>query len=628
MSSPAPGRRSWSTPGGRGRWLELGVLAAILLVAALTRLPGLDARGQWDSDQGHDMAVLAALVQRGQVPLLGPMTSVGTFHHGALYYYLLAPAAAVSRADPVAVTAEFALLGILAVGATWWLGRLVAGPVAAAVAGLLLAVSPAGISESTFIWNPNPIPLFAALAAVGVVRGRRTGRVRWWLLAALGTMATMQLHWLGGVLLLPVAGAWLLHLRRRRRAGLETGRLRRAGLAGAAVIALGYLPLAVHELTSDASETRAIVAYVTGGGQAQASLVGRLVVVAVRSLVWPVAGVVTDRIAASLAVLAAVLVLGAAAVLLAGRGAAPEEGRGAAAPPEGRVPDADGDDDPGWPARWLLAVLAVSIPALAALAPSLAVVTPGLPNDHYHAFLDPVVLALVGAGAAAIARSARSARPAARVAGPVVSAALVAGLAAVAVGAWPPAVSPDGGWRLADAAAVHTIDVVDAGWPAGEPRILASLPAFKPDDALRFPLERRGFPLEPPVAVPVAVGSLDVGVVTIVCDPLFDDAMGFACGGPAEDRWLADAYPPATMQLVERFRAGDRRVVSIYAPSRLALERYAAAGGGQTRTPAPAGRRSRIPETRTCLCRVESVFGQGRPGVRDGGRPASGRGAP
>ena len=571
MSAPAPGRLSGATRGDRGRWLELGVLAVILLLAALTRLPGLDARGQWDSDQGHDMAVLAALVQHGQVPLLGPTTSVGTFHHGAFYYYLLAPAAAVSGADPVAVAVEFALLGIAAVGATWWLGRLVAGPVAAAVAGLLLAVSPAGISESTFIWNPNPIPLFAALAAVGVVQGRRTGRVRWWLLAALGTMATMQLHWLGGVLLLPVAGAWLLDLRRRRRAGLDTGRLRRAGLAGAAVIALGYLPLAIHELTSGASETRALIAYLAGGGgQAQASLVGRLLVVAVRSLVWPVAGVVTDRLAASLAALAAVLALGAAGVLLAGRRAAETAGTpGTAA---ARAP-ADGDDDARWPALWLLATLAVSIPALAVLAPSLAVVTPGLPNDHYHAFLDPVVVVLVGAGAAGLARSASSARAAARVVGPVVSAALVAGLAAIAVGAWPPAVSPDGGWRLADAAAAHVIDVADAGWPADEPKLLASLPTFKPDDALRFPLERRGFPLEPKATVPVSVGGLDVGVVTIVCDPLFDDATGFACGGPAEERWLADAYPPATMQLVERFRAGDRRVISIYAPSRLALAR-------------------------------------------------------
>ncbi len=69
------------------------------------------ARGAWDADQGHDMLVLRALVHDGEVPLLGPPTSIGTFHHGAAYYYLLAPAAFVSDADPVAVTGELALLG-------------------------------------------------------------------------------------------------------------------------------------------------------------------------------------------------------------------------------------------------------------------------------------------------------------------------------------------------------------------------------------------------------------------------------------------------------------------------------------------------------------------------------------
>ena len=46
------------------------------------------------------MLVLRDLVRDGQVPLLGPPTSIGDFHHGVLYYLLLAPAAALSGADP------------------------------------------------------------------------------------------------------------------------------------------------------------------------------------------------------------------------------------------------------------------------------------------------------------------------------------------------------------------------------------------------------------------------------------------------------------------------------------------------------------------------------------------------
>ena len=173
-ATDAPRSRPDALP-ARPTWRELAILIAIVALAALLRLPGLDQRGAWDADQGTDMLVLQGLVDRGEVPLLGPRTSIGTFHHGAVYYYLLAPAAYLSGADPVAVTGEIALFGIGAVVAVWWLARLVAGPIAGLAAGLLMAVSPAGIEASTFIWNPNLIPLGVG----GRVRGRaatRSGR--------------------------------------------------------------------------------------------------------------------------------------------------------------------------------------------------------------------------------------------------------------------------------------------------------------------------------------------------------------------------------------------------------------------------------------------------------------------
>ena len=94
------------------RRLELLGYGAILILAAFLRLGNLAVRGTWDADQGHDMLVLRALVLDGRFPLLGPPTSIGDFHHGVLYYLLLAPAALLSRADPVAVTTWIALGGV------------------------------------------------------------------------------------------------------------------------------------------------------------------------------------------------------------------------------------------------------------------------------------------------------------------------------------------------------------------------------------------------------------------------------------------------------------------------------------------------------------------------------------
>ncbi len=51
----------------------LGLLA-ILALAAVTRLPGLDVRGPCDADQGNDMLVVAGILRDGEIPLLGPPT--------------------------------------------------------------------------------------------------------------------------------------------------------------------------------------------------------------------------------------------------------------------------------------------------------------------------------------------------------------------------------------------------------------------------------------------------------------------------------------------------------------------------------------------------------------------------
>ena len=160
----------------------------LLVLAALLRLPDLATRGTWDADQGHDMLMLRALVRDGVIPLLGPPTSIGDVHHGAVYYYLLSPAAFLTGGDsPLAVTALIALAGIAAVLVTWWLARSIGGPVAGLVAGLAMAVSTSAVEESTFIWNPNLIALSSAIALAGAWRAWSTRDPRWWLLAGVGT---------------------------------------------------------------------------------------------------------------------------------------------------------------------------------------------------------------------------------------------------------------------------------------------------------------------------------------------------------------------------------------------------------------------------------------------------------
>jgi 4-amino-4-deoxy-L-arabinose transferase-like glycosyltransferase len=517
---------------------ELLGLLGLVAIAAVLRFVNIATRGQWEADQGHDMLVLYNLTQLGEWPLLGPPTSIGGVHHGVLYYYLLAPAAWLSGADPVAVTATIALAGVAAVVMTWWLARSIGGPVAGFVAGLLMAVSASAVEESTFIWNPNLIALTSSIALAGTWRAWSADDARpaAWVVAFAGAIATMHCHVLGVILAPAIVGPWLLDV--RRRTGTERRRVLVAGAVGLGLLVASFVPLIVHEASHDVSEIHAAIAFVVGGGEpAGASLPLRLVVIALRVLAWPLTGLVTDN------PIAAIVAAGAVVAAIAWRAKA-------GSPPERRA------------ARWFALTLAWTIVALSVAAGGLAVVVARLPNDHYHAFVDPIVFVAVGLGIAGLVRIGRS-RAVASGAGGARIALVAAAVGVVAVVAsnlarQPPAVSPDGGWPAGDAAAERVL--TDVGGAGAGTIVLHSLPEIKSADAMRFPLVRRG--ADAPEVVADSLGWETLPHV-VLCDALFADAIGAACGGPAEDAAVA----PYGQRLVERFEAAPDRWVSVYLPA-------------------------------------------------------------
>jgi flagellar biosynthesis protein FliQ len=509
------------------RW----VLAGLLILAAILRLPDLASRGTWDADQGHDMLVLRAFVRDGIVPLLGPPTSIGDIHHGAWYYYLLTPAAALTGGDsPLAVVGLIALCGIAAVGIVWWLARSIAGPVAGLVAGLLLAVSAAAIDESTFIWNPNLIALSSAIALAAAWRAWSGHSRWWWVVAAIGTAVTMQCHVLGIALLPIVAAPFLLDARRRPLGPVP--------LAILATFAIAYLPLVNNELTNGFSEARAAIDYVSGRGTGdEVSIPVRFGIVGLRVVSWPLTGLITDGfVAGALALLAVVAIV--VWRWVAGR------------------------ESERFVARWFGLGLLWTVTFLTVAASSLASVVRGLPNDHYHAFADPMVVVLVGIGTAALVRE---------ITAPLGSALAVVGVAAI-VG-WnalhlPPAVHPDGGFPAAALAAARVdTALTGAGLDRDHTVLVKSLPEFKSTEAMAYPLATLGRAYHGEVPKGLAPGSSggDTDGLVLLCDDLFREAIGVACGGPAEQSIALDAGGERWGPLIDRFEAAPGRWVSVYA---------------------------------------------------------------
>jgi 4-amino-4-deoxy-L-arabinose transferase-like glycosyltransferase len=519
------------------------------VLAAILRFDALPTRGTWDADQGHDMLTLMAFVHDGVFPLVGPPTSIGDFHHGAAYYYLLAPSAWLGDGDPAVVVGEIALLGIAAVALVASLARAVGGQVAGVIAGFLMAVSATAVDESTFLWNPNLVAFSSALAVSAAWRAWTTRRARWWLLAAAAQAATMQCHVLGFVLLPPLV-VWLI-ADARRRSGTDRRQLLSVALGAIAIVALSYLPLLASELQTDFHESREAIAFIVGGGQAVTpDPLLRMVFVTLRVLAWPVTGLLIDSL--PVGVPAAVVV----ATLAAWRART------------ARGPERD-------LARWLAATMAWSCVILGVAIAGLANVT-ALPVDHYHAFLDPLVFLVVGLGLRSLARLGplvagrvredperglrgdaahvtpeRRRRADAAHAGAVAVVVLMVGLVGWNLYRMPPFTARDGGYPAAERTARRIVTAL-----GGRTGLFASLPDFKSAEAYLYPVRRLGGNLH--LQLP---GTVGLGAYVVVCDDLFVPD----CGGPAEDRSVAGLAEP--LRLFDRFVATPGRTISIYVAS-------------------------------------------------------------
>ncbi len=356
----------------------------------------------------------------------------------------------------------------------------------------------------------------------------------------------MQCHVLG-ITLLPIVGALLVADVRRREAS-ERRAVIRIGLAGLGLIALTFVPLVIHELTTGFSEVEAALAYFRSGGDppSEGPLV-RFVLIEARVVTWPLVGLIVDGVTAAMV---ALVVVSAIAVWrsIAGSG------------------------DERTVARWLGLGLLWTAVALTFAAPSLATVIRGLPNDHYHAFADPMVFVLVGLGAAALWEGLRGAtRPAALARPSELVATLAAGrtLAVVGVGvmvAWavthqPPAVHPDGGFPAAAAAAAR----IESSTGPGPIRLLA-IPDFKSVESYAYPLVRGGRVLErgevisEGMVITEGAAPAEPGSLVVICDSLFEVVIGAACGGPAE----AAVVPADLGDPIDRFEAAPGRWISTY----------------------------------------------------------------
>lgn len=214
-------------------------------VGGILRLWNIGGGLQFLGDQGRDALMMYRLLTQGDLPFIGPITSVGGFYLGPLYYYLMAPFLWLARFNPVGPAAATAVLGIVTVPLLYWVAKKLFSHRVGLWAAGLYALAYIPISETRSAWNPNLMPL----AALGIIYGFQTRNL---LLAAVSLGAALQFHYM--IVFLAPWLIWQVVLARRHKLELIKSLL---------VLMLLMFPLILFEVKNNWLNVKGLMEFLT-----------------------------------------------------------------------------------------------------------------------------------------------------------------------------------------------------------------------------------------------------------------------------------------------------------------------------------------------------------------------------
>lgn len=216
-------------------------LALIIVLGSGLRLMHLRPYLMFQGDQGRDALIAMKMLTKGDVALVGPVTSVGNMYLGPWYYYFMVPWLALTYPDPsgpaygVAIISCLALLGFYKVAK-----RELSGPMVI-MALLMYAFSRVGIEYSRFSWNPNLAAPVVVFILWSWSRAWFDNRNYGWLLVGLGYAILCQLHYIAVLIGPPLTLSYFVRLTRiNHKKGLLL-----TGLVTLLIGGLSILPLIV-----------------------------------------------------------------------------------------------------------------------------------------------------------------------------------------------------------------------------------------------------------------------------------------------------------------------------------------------------------------------------------------------
>lgn len=236
-------------------------LLILTILAGFLRLYRLESGLQFLGDQGRDAIVMKRLLIDHDLPFIGPITSVGNFYLGPLYYYLMAPWLWLFNFNPVGPAFATALIGVITVPALYLVTRAMFSSRVALIAVFLYAFGSVPVLQTRGAWNPNPMPL-VALGIIFSLHQLIINRHYHWLSGLTLCLAiALQLHYI----ILFLAPFLLWQVIRYP----QPSRLIRYLWLSLAILLVFNLPLILFEIKNNFVNLKGLLYYFQSGGYEQ-----------------------------------------------------------------------------------------------------------------------------------------------------------------------------------------------------------------------------------------------------------------------------------------------------------------------------------------------------------------------
>lgn len=154
------------------------VFLVILLCAFLLRFYKFRETFGFFGDQGQDLLAIQSWFETGKIPIVGILTSIGTFHMGPMYYYLIAPFVFIFKGEPISPVPLFLVSGVLLIALVYWMLNKFVDSKTAVIGSLIFAFSPHLIflSKGAYLPNLQPVTILLTLFCIfKVIRAKDEG---------------------------------------------------------------------------------------------------------------------------------------------------------------------------------------------------------------------------------------------------------------------------------------------------------------------------------------------------------------------------------------------------------------------------------------------------------------------